>query len=255
MDLVQILILLLVGLAGGVLSGIVGVGGGIIFVPGLVYATGWSIQEAVAASLVIIVFSSLSGTIRNARSQDPVRWPVAGLLSLTVAPASLIGVFISRISPERVVEVAFALLLLALAYPTARGRREGALDAAGKRISTPLALTAGVGIGAISGLVGVGGGVMLVPLMVLGFGVRTKTAVSTSLAVVLFTALVGATGYILTGFGELLSLPPLIVGAIAGAWLGVRLRDLTPDKLLRRAFGVFMVIVALQFLGKAAGIL
>lgn len=251
----QILILVLVGLAGGVLSGIVGVGGGIIFVPGLVYATGWSIQEAVAASLVIIVFSSLSGTIRNARSQDPVRWRIAGLLSLTVAPASLIGVFVSRISPERVVEVAFALLLLALAYPTARGRREEELDEAGKRMPAPLALTAGVGIGAISGLVGVGGGVMLVPLMVVGFDVRTKAAVSTSLAVVLFTALVGATGYILTGFDELLSLPPLIVGSIAGAWLGVRLRDLTPEAVLRWAFGGFMVIVALQFLGNAAGIL
>ncbi|HZY64464.1 MAG TPA: TSUP family transporter [Rubrobacteraceae bacterium] len=72
--------------AGGVLSGLVGVGGGIIFVPGLILAGGWRIQEAVAASLVIIVFSALSGTIRSARSEDPVDWRMAGLLSLTVAP-------------------------------------------------------------------------------------------------------------------------------------------------------------------------
>ena len=92
------------------LSGLVGVGGGIVFVPGLVYAGGWNIQDAVAASLVIIIFSSLSGTIPNARSTDPVKWRVAGLLSLAVAPSSLIGVFISRVSPEVVVEVAFAAL-------------------------------------------------------------------------------------------------------------------------------------------------
>ena len=71
-DLLQLVLLGIVGIVGGILSGLVGVGGGIVFVPGLVYAAGWQIQEAVAASLVIIIFSSLSGTIRNARSEDPV---------------------------------------------------------------------------------------------------------------------------------------------------------------------------------------
>jgi uncharacterized membrane protein YfcA len=65
--------------------------------------------------------------------------------------------------------------------------------------------------------------------MVLGLGLETKRAVSTSLAVVLFAAMVGAAGYIVTGFREeLVSLPPLIVGSMLGAWLGVRLRELAP---------------------------
>src|ERR687896_2442355 len=102
MDFVQFLVLGVIGVIGGILSGLVGVGGGIVFVPGLVYAGGWEIKEAVAASLVIIVFSSLSGTIRNARSADPVNWRVAGLLSLAVAPSALIGVLVSRVSPPGV---------------------------------------------------------------------------------------------------------------------------------------------------------
>ncbi|MDQ5810751.1 MAG: TSUP family transporter, partial [Actinomycetota bacterium] len=97
MDLLQLTLLGIIGVLGGILSGLVGVGGGIVFVPGLVYVGGWSIKEAVAASLVIIIFSSLSGTIRNAKSPDPVDWRVAGILSLAVAPASLIGVAISRV--------------------------------------------------------------------------------------------------------------------------------------------------------------
>src|SRR5687767_11493651 len=101
------------------LSGLVGAGGGIVFVPALVYFGGWAIRVAVAASLVIIIFSSLSGTIRTARSADSVNWRVAGLLSLAVAPSSLLGVYISRVSPEVVVKVACATLLIALAYPTA----------------------------------------------------------------------------------------------------------------------------------------
>ena len=253
-DLLQLLLLSVIGIIGGVLSGLVGVGGGLVFVPGLVYVAGWEIKEAVAASLVIIVFSSLSGTIRNARSEDPVDWRTAGILSLTVAPSSLIGVAISRVSPDTVVELAFATLLIALAYPTAKGR--GNLEA-GKKIALPLVFLAGVFIGALSGLVGVGGGVMMVPLMVLGMGLGTKKAVSTSLAVVMATGLIGAAGYIATGFrdpDQLLSLPPLIIGSMVGAPFGVRLRDWMPEAKLRVGFGVFMVIVALRIFSEALGL-
>ena len=254
MDYLEFLFLGVIGVAGGMLSGLVGVGGGAVFVPGLLFAGGWKIQEAVAASLVIIVFSSLSGTIRNARSNDPVNWRVAGLLSLSVAPSSLIGVLISRVSPEVVVEVAFATLLLALAYPTARGG--GGYDS-DKHIPLPLVFLAGIFVGTVAGLVGVGGGVVMVPLMVLSMGLTTKQAVSTSLAVIMFTGIVGAAGYIATGFRDtqqLLSLPPLILGSVIGAPIGVRIRDWLPEHVVRTGFGVFMVIVALRLFGKALGI-
>ena len=114
---------------------------------------------------------------------------------------------------------------------------------------------AGAGIGALSGLVGIGGGVVLVPLLVLGFGLSTKQAISTSLAVVLFTGIVASIGYIATGFSDLVSLAPLVVGSMVGAWLGVRLRDLLPEKALRIGFACFMVVVALRTLGDATGIL
>jgi uncharacterized membrane protein YfcA len=250
MDLVQLLVLAALGLFGGMLSGLVNAGGGIIFVPALVYAAGWGIKEAVAASLVVVVFASLSGTLRNLKSDDPVNWRVAALLSSTAAPASLIGVYISRVSPETVVQVAFATVLLALAYPTTRGPTE--FGRKRKKIQLPPILAAGVVIGTISGLVGVGGGVLLVPLMVLGLGLETKRAVSTSLAVVLFVAMVGAAGYIATGFREeLVSLPPLIVGSMLGAWLGVRFRELVPPRVIRYGFATYMVLAAALTLADA----
>jgi uncharacterized membrane protein YfcA len=242
-DIVQLLILAVLGVVGGMFSGLVDGGGGIIFVPALVYAAGWDIKEAVAASLVVVVFASLSGTLRNLKSEDPIDWRVAALLSSTAAPASLLGVYISRVSPEIVVQVAFATLLLALAYPTTRGPIE--YSGPRKKVLLPLILAAGVFIGTLSGLVGVGGGVLLVPLMVLGLGLQTKRAVSTSLAIVLFVAMVGGAGYIASGFGEeLLSLPPLIVGSMLGAWPGVRLREIAPQRVIRYVFAIYMVLAA-----------
>jgi uncharacterized protein len=251
-DVLQLLILTVLGLLGGVLTGVAGVGGGIVFVPTLVYVAGWDIKEAVAASLVIVIFSSLSGTLRSSRGEDPVNWRAAAFLAASVAPASLIGVYISRISPAVVVQAVFAAILLILAYPTARGRGRPSED---KNLPIPFALAAGAGIGTLSGLVGIGGGVVLVPLLVLGFGLPTKRAVSTSLAVILATGIVASVGYIATGFSDLLSLPPLVVGAMVGAWLGVRLREWLPDKAIRIGFASFMVVVALQTLVEAAGII
>lgn len=254
MDLFQLLFLGIVGVVGGLLAGLVGVGGGIVFVPGLVYVAGWNIKEAVAASLVIIIFASITGTIRNARSEDPVNWRVAALLSLAVAPASLIGVAISRVSSDMVVEIVFSIILLLLAYPTARGRPD--FDES-KKIPVLWVFVAGIFIGALSGLVGVGGGVVMVPLMVLGMGIGTKQAVSTSLAVIMFTGVVGSIGYIATGFRDpeqLLSLPPLIVGSMIGAWIGVKIRDPLPENVVRVGFAIFMALTALRLLTDALGI-
>ncbi len=249
----QFAVLAMLGLLGGVLAGVVGVGGAAIFIPALVYVAGWGIKDAVAASLVITVFSSLSGTIRNAWSEDPVNWRVAALLASVVAPASLIGVFINNVSPQAVAQVTFAGLLLAMSYPTARGR--GSSFERGRKIPLSLVLLAGVGIGVLSGLVGVGGGGVTVPLMVFGLGLSTKRAVSTGLAISLCTGIVASTGYITAGFANLLSLPPLIVGSMLGPLLGVHLRERLPEKTIRVSFAGFMVVVALRTLGDAAGIL
>ena len=91
--------------------------------------------------------------------------------------------------------------------------------------------------------------------MVLGLGMQTKTAVSTSLAVVLATGIVASAGYLTTGFGRFSDLPPLIVGSMIGAWVGVRLREPLPEKAIRIGFAAFMAVIALRTLGDATGIL
>jgi uncharacterized protein len=244
-DLLELLILGLAGLFGGVLAGLFGVGGGTVFVPALVYAAGWDIREAVAASLVIIVFSALSGTLRSMRSEAPVNWRAAALFSLTVAPSSLIGVAVSNFFSETLTQVVFAGFLLALAYPTARSGkryREGIRGSSGSHLA--LALLGGIGAGALAGLIGIGGAVLTVPLLIFGFGLNPKTAISTSLVITLLVGALGAAGYFVAGFDRLSGLPPLIVGSMLGAWPGVRIRERLGEALLQRAFAAYMVLVS-----------
>jgi uncharacterized membrane protein YfcA len=245
MDLLELLILGLAGLFGGVLAGLFGVGGGTVFVPALVYAAGWNIREAVAASLIIIVFSALSGTLRSMRSEVPVNWRAAAIFSLTVAPSSLIGVAVSNFFSETLTQLVFAGFLLTLAYPTARSGkryREGIRGTSGSHLA--LALIGGVGAGTLAGLIGIGGAALTVPLLIFGFGLNPKTAISTSLVVTLVVGVLGATGYLVAGFDRLAGLPPLIVGSMLGAWPGVRIRERLGETLLQRAFAAYMVLVA-----------
>jgi uncharacterized protein len=252
-DILESLILGLAGLFGGVLAGLFGVGGGTVFVPALVYGAGWSISEAVAASLVVIVFSALSGTLRSMRSEVPVDWKAATLLSLTVAPASLIGVAASHFFSDTLTQLVFAGFLLALAYPTARSGkryREGPRGSSGSHLA--VALLGGIAAGALAGLIGIGGAVLTVPLLIFGFGLNPKTAISTSLVVTFSVGIVGAAGYIAAGFDRLTGLPPLIVGSVIGAWPGVRLRERLPETLLQRAFAAYMIVVAVLMIFDAA---
>jgi len=252
-DLLESSILGLAGLFGGVLAGLFGVGGGTIFVPALVYGAGWGIGEAVAASLVVIVFSALSGTLRSMRSEVPVNWKAAALFSLTVAPSSLIGVAVSSFFSDTLTQLVFAGFLLTLAYPTARSGkryREGIGGSSGSHLA--VALLGGVGAGALAGLIGIGGAALTVPLLIFGFGLNPKTAISTSLVVTLLVGVVGAAGYVAAGFDRLSGLPPLIVGSMIGAWPGVRLRERLPEAVLQRAFAAYMVVVAVLMIVDAA---
>jgi uncharacterized protein len=95
--------------------------------------------------------------------------------------------------------------------------------------------------------------VLTIPLLIFGFGLNPKTAISTSLVVTLLISIVGAAGYIAAGFDQFAALPPLIVGSMIGAWPGVRVRERLGEAVLQRAFAAYMVVVAGLLLVDALG--
>lgn len=106
----------------------------------------------------------------------------------------------------------------------------------------------GVGllIGLLSGLLGIGGGVFLVPIMVTYFGIAQHSAHATSLAVVIPTAIVSAIIYGLHGQTDFLLSVQLIIGSILGASIGARLMKKIPAAQLKRLFGIMLVLVGLR---------
>ncbi len=179
-----------VGLLAGFLSGIFGVGGGILIVPGLVLLLGMDQRLAHGTSLGTAVPISIAGLIGFAIA-GKVDWPVSVPVILGGAIGAVIGTRFLRRLPSRVLRIAFAAVLfataarLAVQIPHAQGR--GPFD-----VGLALGLFAlGLGSGVLAGLMGVGGGIVIVPALLIFWGLSSPVAKGTSLAVVVVTAIVG----------------------------------------------------------------
>lgn len=239
MDLLIAGWLVLVGLAAGFVSGLFGVGGGIVVVPALTLLAGLSFRDSVAASLLFMAVSAPLGVWRHARGGN-VRVPVGLLLGATGFLGILAGSWIGPRLTDATLLMGFgALLVLAarqMAYaPQPRPGRPswlllGALGFAG---------------GMAAKLFGIGGGILVVPALVLN-GVGIHVAIGTSLVSVatngLLSTLVNLTGdrawvpYALpTALGAL-------VGVQAGAWVALR----SHAEGLRRLFSLLLLLAALQ---------
>lgn len=180
----------LVGLLAGFLSGLFGVGGGILIVPGLVLLLGMGQRLAHGTSLAAILPIAASG-VGGFAAAGAVDWAAGGFVTLGAMVGAWAGTRALRTVPQVLLRRAFATFLVA----TAARLLLVAPEAAGRApIDAPAALAlVGVGLasGVLAGLLGVGGGIVIVPALVLLFSVPDPVAKGTSLLVIIPTALVG----------------------------------------------------------------
>jgi uncharacterized membrane protein YfcA len=264
----HILILLATGAGTGFASGLLGIGGGAIMIPisyWLIMAMGVSqdiaIKIAFGTSLLVILPTAISGSWRHSK-KNAVRWKTALVLGACALAGALVGSTLAAHLPGEILQRGFGGLVLAIALWMGLGimprlRREDAEPLENLR----LAAACGFPIGMVTGLTGLGGGVLIVPVLVLALSFPMHLAVGTSVASIILASLGGIVGYIVNGLG-VPGLPPYSVGyinlpiwlclavtSIPLAQLGARAAHALPAKPLTYIFIAFIVYAGLEMIG------
>lgn len=285
------LLMLAGGVAAGVFGSLLGLGGGLLIVPLLTLGFGLPLREAVGVSLVcVIVTSSASAGVYLQRRQANLR--LGMFLELFTGFGALLGGAIAFLVDERLLAGLFAALLVYVAATMIRGARRSAapipddaspaLDDAlsledgkgedredaievdpatrGLGISPdgarrmPLAVVGSVGAGVASALLGIGGGLVKVPVMHLALGVPLRIATATSNLMVGITASTSAIVYLLRGGIDAYATGPTAVGVFIGASLGSRLGHRVDLRVLRLLFVGVMLYTAFEMARRATGL-
>lgn len=243
----------IVGVGIGVLSGLLGIGGGTVMVPVFKLGLGLSALASTATSLFAIIPTSISGVITHLRNKTCV--PKLGLtLGIGGACMSPVGVWLATISPAWMVMVVAAVVIGWSAVKMFK-KAFAPQKASSTNNEIPPApnlsykqLLQGVCIGLVAGLasgyVGVGGGFIMVPLMISIIGIPMRLASGTSLIAVMILAIPGTIEQALLGNINYTVGLAIAIGSIPGAVLGARLVKVVPERALRLIFGAFLLVAA-----------
>ncbi len=274
-DLAIICLTALVGFATGVLSGMFGVGGAVISTPAI-RALGASPIAAVASTLPSIIPGAISGALRY-RREELVDVPVAAWTAGAGALAAVVGALLVDVVPGdghplmflTAILIAFSAYRLARPEPAAEGpvdlSVEGITDAGpsaevvrtgGVRRAPWRFVVVGLGAGLLSGLLGIGGGLVMVPAFTGWIRLPIKAALGTSLACVAVLAIPGTVTHVALGNIDWLYALPLCVGIVPGARVGSHLAIRASDRVLRLVVGFGLgAIAAVYVVGELIAVL
>lgn len=260
----------LISVTAGLLGSLVGVGGGIIVVPALTLLMGvHDIRTAIAASIVAVVATS-SGAASGYVRQRLTNMRLAMLLETATAAGAICGALLAAEVPARALYLLFGLVLIYTAWSMSRNPSQAAHTlpedrwadrlklhtsyfdkALNKEISyrvsrTPLGLAVSYAAGVLSGLLGIGGGVLKVPVMNLSMGVPLKVCTATSNFMIGVTAATGAAVYFMRGDVQPFIAAPVAVGVLLGAKIGSRLLGHLHSRWIRIAFVIVLLVTSVQ---------
>jgi len=250
-------------LAAGMIGAILGLGGGFIIVPMLIFIFGLTAQVSAGTSLVSLVFTALSGTI-GYTWQRRIDYKLGMSLAVASAPGAVVGSLASAYVKSSVLTALFGGFMILIAiYITVGGSVRSSSSPVGwfrqlvdrdrkqfeYRVrhlvfAYPLVFLAGV----LAGLFGIGGGALQVPVMILMLGVPVEIATATSSLMILISALTGALTHIQLANVAYEFVPFIIVSVIVGAQIGVQIQRRTAARTLRRMFAFFLVLIGLRMI-------
>lgn len=217
----------LVGLAAGFLSGMFGVGGGILIVPALVLVVKMDQRIAHGTSLAAVLPISIASFFTYL-SHDHVDWSVAMWLAIGAVAGAVLGTKLLHLLPHNVLALAFAGLLVVTAarlFFQGVGEGRGPVDA----VMAVALLLIGLATGILAGLLGVGGGVVMVPALMLALSMPAVVAKGTAVAVIIPTSIMGTIRNRKKANADLKAAGIVgaggIASAVAGGWISARMDD------------------------------
>ncbi|MFD1658697.1 sulfite exporter TauE/SafE family protein [Streptomyces caeni] len=246
----MITIVILASLLIGVSLGILGGGGSILTVPILVYLAGQDSKEAIATSLFVVGVTSLVGLIPHARA-GRVRWRTGLLFGAVSMVGAYGGGRVAEYISGTVLLIAFAVMMLATAAAMLRKPRKAAAPKpAHHELPMKHIIVEGLVVGAVTGLVGSGGGFLVVPALALLGGLPMSVAVGTSLLVITMKSFSGLAGH-LAGVQIDWNMALMVTAAaVVGSLIGSRFAGRIPQDTLRKAFGWFVVVMGVFVLSQ-----
>ena len=261
--MIEYSIFILLGVFSGLIAGLLGIGGGLVVVPVLLLlfpAIGLGdnpnlVHIAIGTSLATILFSSIASIYTHHRNKG-VLWDVFIRIAPGVVIGSILGSTIAHLLPGDILKRVFGVLEILIALQMAFGKTPTPT----RKLPSTVPLTGvGVGVGTLGTIMGMGGGALTTPFF-LWCNVAARNAMATSAAIGMPNALVGAAGYVLTGW-HAPDLPPwslgyiylpaligIVVPSLFFAPIGATLTHRLPAKTLKRIFSIVLVILGINML-------
>jgi uncharacterized membrane protein YfcA len=248
-----------------------GVGGGIFVVPILVLVFDLQTRQAVGTSLVMIIFTALSATAAYYR-QKRIDWKVGIAAAVVTVPGAAIGAYATQLLSSKNLAIIFGLVLFAMAavlirrsYRPPNRRASGVIasenkpaipkrawkrrivDSAGRVFEYDAKIYSGLLFlflgGVASGFLGIGGGLIVVPILTAYVGLPMHLAVATSMLTMIFTSVSGVSTHILLGNILIEYAIPLVIGILIGAQLGARTAHRLKSVYLERVFALMVLVM------------
>jgi len=253
MGLLLHLVIFLLGLLISIVSGLLGIGGGIIMAPALLYIPPilqvGQIDMKTVTGLTITqgLFASLSGAWRHSRYRF-VSKELVVYMGVTILLAALSGALVSKFVSDQLLLAIFASLAMVAAFLmfTYQTEEDEPGSAEGLNFSRPLAVTISLIIGFLVGMVGQGGSFILIPLMLTVLKIPTRFALGSNLAIVSLSSLAGFAGKLATGQIAFLPALALVSGSIPGAQVGSYLSKHTQISTLKYLLAAIILLAALR---------
>ena len=233
---------ILIGLIGGTVSGLMGIGGGTVIIPLLLYLSGIDIKAATAMSMVHIVFASISGTIFN-YYQKTIIFKYSLYFGLSSMLFSFLGGYLTKYIPDLTIKIMYisaltvSFIMLLLRSKITSQKINPSKSDLYKII--PIGAVAGF----MAGILGIGGGFLFVPALLFFMGLPMNIATGTSLGAIIFTSIPGLAGKILSVDFNILFGVIVGLGGIGGARLGTYLKRKINPAAIRIIFILFFVAV------------